>query len=81
MTIRTWSTLSAGSFGLSTFPRIGLLDSEEIEEFLGLLAFDPFRPVKPSGIPRIDQLGLALDAERARLCRRYGRQYEKQRQQ
>ena len=48
---------------------ITLFDPEEIEEFLRLLACDPFRPVKPPGIPRIDQLGLALDAERARLCR------------
>ena len=44
------------------------VDPEEIEELLRLLAFVSFRPVKPSGIPRIDQLSLALDAERGRLC-------------
>ncbi len=60
---------------------IALLDPEEIEELLRLLVFDPFRPVKPSGIQRIDQLGLAVDAGRARLCCRYSRQQEKQRQQ
>ena len=56
---------------------IALFDPEEIEEFLRLLAFDPFRPVKPPGIPRIDQLGLALDAERARPCHISSRQQEK----
>ena len=53
---------------------IAFFDPEEIEKFLRLLAFDPFRPVEPPGIPRIDQLGLPLDAERARLCRLYSRQ-------
>jgi hypothetical protein len=52
---------------------IAPVDPEEIEELLRLLDLVPFRPVKPSGIPRVDQLSLALNAERGRLCCRYSR--------
>ena len=53
---------------------IALLDPEEIEEFLRLLAFDSFRPVKPSRDLWIDQLGLELNAGLAGLGRRTSRQ-------
>ena len=83
----SWSDSRGGAQGEKPGARadigddIALDDPEEIEKFLRLLALDSLRSVEPPGMPRIDQLGLTLDAEWTRLCRILYRQEEKQRQQ